>query len=62
MAFDLDKIKNLSAGKTSFLQAGLWPEMEKRKLRCVYVKFSDMACSHPELIGKEKESEDDNDR
>jgi tetratricopeptide (TPR) repeat protein len=30
------------AGKTSFLQAGLWPELEKRKLRCVYVKFSDL--------------------
>jgi tetratricopeptide (TPR) repeat protein len=29
------------AGKTSFLQAGLWPELEKRGLRCVYVKFSD---------------------
>lgn len=29
-------------GKTSFLQAGLWPEMEKRKFRCVYVKFSDL--------------------
>ncbi|HKE04369.1 MAG TPA: tetratricopeptide repeat protein [Blastocatellia bacterium] len=30
------------AGKTSFLQAGLWPEMERRKFRCVYVKFSDL--------------------
>ena len=30
------------AGKTSFLQAGLWPELEKRGLRCVYVKFSDL--------------------
>ena len=30
------------AGKTSFLQAGLWPELEKRKFRCVYVKFSDL--------------------
>jgi len=30
------------AGKTSFLQAGLWPEMESRKFRCVYVKFSDL--------------------
>ncbi len=30
------------AGKTSFLQAGLWPEMEKRRFRCVYVKFSDL--------------------
>ncbi len=29
-------------GKTSFLQAGLWPEMEKRGFRCVYVKFSDL--------------------
>ncbi|HKQ80396.1 MAG TPA: ATP-binding protein [Blastocatellia bacterium] len=29
-------------GKTSFLQAGLWPEMERRKFRCVYVKFSDL--------------------
>ncbi|MGH9847680.1 MAG: ATP-binding protein, partial [Blastocatellia bacterium] len=28
------------AGKSSFLQAGLWAEFEKRKLRCVYVKFS----------------------
>jgi tetratricopeptide (TPR) repeat protein len=27
-------------GKTSFLQAGLWPELEKRGFRCVYVKFS----------------------
>jgi hypothetical protein len=30
------------AGKTSFLQAGLWPELDKRKFRCVYVKFSDL--------------------
>lgn len=30
------------AGKTSFLQAGLWPELERRKFRCVYVKFSDL--------------------
>lgn len=30
------------AGKSSFLQAGLWAEFEKRKLRCVYVKFSDL--------------------
>jgi tetratricopeptide (TPR) repeat protein len=29
-------------GKSSFLQAGLWPEIEKLKLRCVYVKFSDL--------------------
>ncbi|MBO0721326.1 MAG: hypothetical protein J2P41_10925 [Blastocatellia bacterium] len=29
-------------GKTSFLQAGLWPELEKRNMRCVYVKFSDL--------------------
>src|SRR5215475_8883398 len=29
-------------GKTSFLQAGLWPALEKRKVRCVYVKFSDL--------------------
>ncbi len=29
-------------GKTSFLQAGLWPALEKRKFRCVYVKFSDL--------------------
>src|SRR5262245_4075303 len=29
-------------GKTSFLQAGLWPELEKWKFRCVYVKFSDL--------------------
>ncbi len=33
------------AGKTSFLQAGLWPALELRekpKFRCVYVKFSDL--------------------
>ncbi|HEY6403338.1 MAG TPA: hypothetical protein VI479_18090, partial [Blastocatellia bacterium] len=30
------------AGKSSFLQAGLWPELEKRKFRCIYVKFSDL--------------------
>ncbi len=30
------------AGKSSFLQAGLWAEFEERKLRCVYVKFSDL--------------------
>ena len=29
-------------GKTSFLQAGLWPELERRGFRCVYVKFSDL--------------------
>src|SRR5262245_40332796 len=29
-------------GKTSFLQAGLWSEMEKRGFRWVYVKFSDL--------------------
>jgi len=29
-------------GKTSFLQAGLWPELEKRKINCVYLKFSDL--------------------
>jgi conflict system STAND superfamily ATPase len=29
-------------GKTSFLQAGLWPALEKRNARCVYVKFSDL--------------------
>src|SRR5262249_19022726 len=30
------------AGKTSFLQAGLWSALEKRNFRCVYVKFSDL--------------------
>ncbi len=30
------------AGKTSFIQAGLWPALEDRKYRCVYVKFSDL--------------------
>ncbi len=30
------------AGKTSFLQAGLWPALERDKSRCVYVKFSDL--------------------
>jgi tetratricopeptide (TPR) repeat protein len=30
------------AGKTSFLQAGLWPALEALKNRCVYVKFSDL--------------------
>jgi tetratricopeptide (TPR) repeat protein len=29
-------------GKTSFLQAGLRPELEKLGFRCVYVKFSDL--------------------
>jgi tetratricopeptide (TPR) repeat protein len=29
-------------GKSSFLQAGLWPALEKRRARCVYVKFSDL--------------------
>src|SRR5499426_4086498 len=29
-------------GKTSFLQAGLWPELERRGFRCVCVKFSDL--------------------
>ncbi len=29
-------------GKTSFLQAGLWPNLLKHNHRCVYVKFSDL--------------------
>lgn len=29
-------------GKTSFLQAGLWPRLLKQNHRCVYVKFSDL--------------------
>lgn len=29
------------SGKTSFLQAGLWPHLVQQGLRCVYVKFSD---------------------
>ncbi|HYV09470.1 MAG TPA: ATP-binding protein [Pyrinomonadaceae bacterium] len=30
------------SGKTSFLQAGLWPALERIRHRCVYVKFTEL--------------------
>src|SRR5205807_1715026 len=31
------------SGKSSLLQAGLWPRLLQQQHRCVYVKFSDLA-------------------
>jgi hypothetical protein len=30
------------SGKSSFLQAGLWPALSNKNYRCVYVRFSDI--------------------
>jgi len=30
------------SGKTSFLQAGLWPALERNRHQCVYVKFTEL--------------------